>query len=526
MPKYRRRGYLVPKAARLRESAASAVAMRTPIRESTKFGEATRPAPDGSLIDMQIIRAGWGSSGHYAESVIARDGPALFVKGTHCYIDHPSVTEESDRPERSVRDLAAVLDEDAYSTDGGKTLRAKVRVFAPYREFIREAWQHIGVSIRALGTAEPGEAEGRPGMLIRSLTAAESVDFVTRAGAGGKVVSLLESARNLREAATDHTRQALADALEDAYGGENTYTWVRDFDPDRGLVWFDISAGGNTDTWQRPYEITDAAAPVATLTGAAAQVVAQTVYTPYASDASVAEANSGHTAEPTPQMSDGDPPAAPENTTTQEEPSMSGSQTAGAAPGAQAGTTAAPGAADVPRDLVVAEAQRQVAEMRLDEAKTLTESLRTQLTEAQKATALAEARADKAESELRQVRATETARTAATTALASSDLPTAAHAKVVESVSRAVALTDKGEVDQPALTSAVATAIEAERTYIASVSQQAGAGTPTGLGTTAPTSFNESGGTFDAGTFEKGLAERFQRLGMDSDSAALAARIG
>jgi len=46
------------------------------------------------------------------------------------------------------------------------------------------------VSIRAMGKANPGEAEGRKGSVVESLTHARSVDFVTFAGAGGAVESL------------------------------------------------------------------------------------------------------------------------------------------------------------------------------------------------------------------------------------------------------------------------------------------------------------------------------------------------
>jgi hypothetical protein len=56
---------------------------------------------------------------------------------------------------------------------------------------------HIGVSVRAGGTVEEGEAEGREGRIVTAIEAnpGNSVDFVTRAGRGGAVAQLLESAR-------------------------------------------------------------------------------------------------------------------------------------------------------------------------------------------------------------------------------------------------------------------------------------------------------------------------------------------
>lgn len=151
---------------------------------------------DGS-IPIKVIAPGWGSSGYYPADVLERDGPKVFAKGTHMYLDHPTDAEESDRPERSVKDLAAALTSDARWEASGKAgpgLYADAQVFEPFRPFINEASQHIGVSIRAMGAAESGTAEGRSGPIIKKLSAARSIDFVTAAGAGGKILQLYEAA--------------------------------------------------------------------------------------------------------------------------------------------------------------------------------------------------------------------------------------------------------------------------------------------------------------------------------------------
>ncbi|MGE4535418.1 hypothetical protein, partial [Halomonas sp.] len=64
---------------------------------------------DGT-VPIKIIQPGWGSSGHYSKAVLQRDGPKVFTKGLHMYIDHPTPTEEAERPERSVNGLGGVLD--------------------------------------------------------------------------------------------------------------------------------------------------------------------------------------------------------------------------------------------------------------------------------------------------------------------------------------------------------------------------------------------------------------------------------
>lgn len=153
---------------------------------------------DDGTVPIRIIAPGWGSSGYYAPAMLERDGPQVFTSGLHMYLDHPSVSEADDRPERSVRDLAGRLVSDARwdaAGPAGPGLYAEAEVFAPYRDVIGEIAPHIGVSIRASGTVSEGEAEGRQGRLVDRLVAAESVDWVTRAGAGGQVVMMLESAR-------------------------------------------------------------------------------------------------------------------------------------------------------------------------------------------------------------------------------------------------------------------------------------------------------------------------------------------
>lgn len=153
-------------------------------------------AADDTVL-LKLIQPGWGSSGYYPKSVLERDGPKVFPRGTMNFWDHPSATEEKDRPERSLRDLAATQVEDArYLEKGpaGEGLYARSKVFGGYKGAVEELAPYIGTSIRAMGRGEKGTAEGKDGTIINELVAARSVDFVTQAGAGGKVVALFESA--------------------------------------------------------------------------------------------------------------------------------------------------------------------------------------------------------------------------------------------------------------------------------------------------------------------------------------------
>ena len=152
---------------------------------------------------VRVIAPGKGSSGHYSAEVLQRDGPKVFTKGLHVYWDHPTTTEESDRPERSLRDLAGALTSDAYYQENGAVgpgLYADVKFFGPYREAVEELAPHIGMSIRATGKLRMGEIGGQRMPVVEQLAAAKSVDVVTAAGAGGQILTLFESARSRAQA--------------------------------------------------------------------------------------------------------------------------------------------------------------------------------------------------------------------------------------------------------------------------------------------------------------------------------------
>jgi hypothetical protein len=152
--------------------------------------------PDGT-VPIKIISPGWGTRGYYSAEVLKRDGPKAWPAGTHMYLDHPSLTEAADRPERSLRDLAGVLETGAIWRDDhpqGPGLYADSNVFPQFREAIAAMAPHIGISIRASGTGKHGEAEGRTGSIVESITHGHSVDFVTKAGRGGEVLALAEAA--------------------------------------------------------------------------------------------------------------------------------------------------------------------------------------------------------------------------------------------------------------------------------------------------------------------------------------------
>lgn len=145
---------------------------------------------------VKVIESGWGSSGYYGPDMLKNYGPKVFKAGTKVFMNHPSISESNDRPERDVHQLAGKLVTDSYFKEG--SLYADVEFYSHYAPIISEMAGDIGLSIHAMGNSYMGEAEGRKGPIIESLVEdpLTSVDVVTVAGAGGKFIALLESYRN------------------------------------------------------------------------------------------------------------------------------------------------------------------------------------------------------------------------------------------------------------------------------------------------------------------------------------------
>lgn len=130
-----------------------------------------------------------GSSAYYsAESL--KEGAHLFKAGTQMFGNHLSQDEQWNRPEGDVNNLIGVLESDAVFEEDG--LYADLKIFSHKKDWLKEVAPYVGLSIRANGVVEEAE-DGVPH--LKSFTDVLSIDVVTRAGAGGKFVSLAESAK-------------------------------------------------------------------------------------------------------------------------------------------------------------------------------------------------------------------------------------------------------------------------------------------------------------------------------------------
>ncbi len=162
---------------------------------------------------IRIIVPGQGSSGIYTAENLAESAP-LFKAGTEMFIDHPTESEEWERPERSIRDYAGVFLEDAAVGEDG-ALYTVCKVFSGMNELIKDKWEHIGVSINAWCN-EPIAETG----VVPVFAGVRSVDFVTAPGAGGGIVDLLESNRNdnyVKEGTVDKELSSKFDELKDTF---------------------------------------------------------------------------------------------------------------------------------------------------------------------------------------------------------------------------------------------------------------------------------------------------------------------
>lgn len=161
--------------------------------------ESGRTRGTGKRRRAKLISADvWGSSAYYMADVLERDAATVVVPGIKMYENHQTYVEESERPEGDVSKLVGkITSYGMYEPDNpeGPGIYADVEFYDSYVDRINEIGGDIGLSINGSGDYIEGEIDGRYGKIITKLVGIKSVDVVTAAGAGGKLVSILESAR-------------------------------------------------------------------------------------------------------------------------------------------------------------------------------------------------------------------------------------------------------------------------------------------------------------------------------------------
>lgn len=160
---------------------------------------------EGLVWKATFIEAGRSANGrNYPADVLERSVP-LFDKAS-VYIDHPSKSEEKDRPERSIRDIAGWITNPQWDPEGGSESKGAVigqlhlLESSPAAAQIREAYERgnpdlVQLSIFGRIRAVPVRENGSGYWNVKEIDKIRSVDLVTLAAAGGRIMDVMQSIR-------------------------------------------------------------------------------------------------------------------------------------------------------------------------------------------------------------------------------------------------------------------------------------------------------------------------------------------
>lgn len=162
----------------------------TDITESFRIRETVE---DKREVIATLIEAGtnMGKKRHYPKDTIREAAPSF--AGLKMYLDHPTPTEDKEKPERSISDWLSTVVESWYE-DGKAMGRIKVHddwLWTQLKDSVFR--EHIGLSINASGKRYFRNIEGQNMEVIEQIVSPRSVDWVTEPGARGRVEYLLES---------------------------------------------------------------------------------------------------------------------------------------------------------------------------------------------------------------------------------------------------------------------------------------------------------------------------------------------
>ena len=170
---------------------------------------------EGPMVRVVLISEGLGNHrdmNYYGPE--AMDSAPKIFEGSHCFLNHPSFTEERDIPERRVQDMCGyfknvnVMAESGVRSvvaelhfdlsESGRMAYEKCCTALHYKqEFPGSDKEYIGLSVNANGASEEREMpiEGKPAKVnyVKQFTEAVSCDIVTLPARGGKILALVES---------------------------------------------------------------------------------------------------------------------------------------------------------------------------------------------------------------------------------------------------------------------------------------------------------------------------------------------
>lgn len=254
------------------------------IRETAGLAPVSSDKPGRVL--LTIITAGEGSSGSYPAETIKRAAEEkAFPRGTQGHVDHDTVEQMAERPAGSLKNLAMVLEEDAWYEPREQALKAHALVGRRYRDIVEDYAEYIGASISA-------GARITEDRVVEQIVPSwrNRVDLVTIAGRGGKVDQVLEAVRaveskaftDAEETTRDDERGYLSQAVRAAHAtGDDDWAYMVDHDATN--VYFEK----NGKLWAQSYTLEGVNV---TLSGEPSEVRRRTEYDPVSSPADTAGA--------------------------------------------------------------------------------------------------------------------------------------------------------------------------------------------------------------------------------------------
>lgn len=145
-------------------------------------------------LDFIGIRPGWGNKRnmhYYPRETLARDAGVFIGKKMYA-------TNHIPGEKNVINTEVGVIDDIKGFTDDGAPVY-KATIFHPtFAEIVRnrsdaKKLNTLECSILASGRSKPGAVDGIKGKIVEAITDAQSIDWVTKAGAGGQALQLSEA---------------------------------------------------------------------------------------------------------------------------------------------------------------------------------------------------------------------------------------------------------------------------------------------------------------------------------------------
>ena len=146
-------------------------------------------------LQLRVIEAGHNKSGtrYYGAEMLRRD--ANRFGGVKMFANHQTEQEERQRPEGSLHNWVGNVLETWFDPNARAVLGKAVVHDDSFKRKLDRLAEHqllaaMGVSIRAVGEGQETQVDGRRTYAVERIADVLSVDFVTYAGAGGRIEAL------------------------------------------------------------------------------------------------------------------------------------------------------------------------------------------------------------------------------------------------------------------------------------------------------------------------------------------------